>query len=183
MFKKPKGYDEVGTTTAVTPILPSGIYTIGILNAKEETSKKGNRMLVLSVDIVDGEYKNYYMNKYKNSNKEKKSWGCNYYSLVDGEHTQYFKALITAIEKSNDMTWDWELASLKGCVAAGLFQRQEIEIDDKIVWTTKLIGVRSIQAMQERSITTPVDKYLNRSNDFSNSNTNEDINDNDDIPF
>ena len=41
--------------------LPKGAYVCKILNVEEQTSKKGHSMVVVSFDIAEGEYKDFYM--------------------------------------------------------------------------------------------------------------------------
>ncbi len=100
-MQKPQGYDEaeakVGGGDFPTP--DAGGYVAKIVSAETKKSAKGNEMLVLSVDIAEGEFKDHYT---KLSEKFEKSTYPNIYQLTEGEHVNYFKGLIAAIEHSNN---------------------------------------------------------------------------------
>ena len=88
--------------------LPAGGYICKIINAEITNSKAGNPMLVLFVDIADGDFKDFFkaaVNRVKNFNSVLK-WDNSaiYRQLIfanDGKVSPFFKGLITCFEKSN----------------------------------------------------------------------------------
>ena len=188
-MKKIAGYDDIkAITKGESNTLPAGAYPCRILNAKEEVSKNGNPMLVLAVDIAQGEYKDYFKNQYKarkETNAEAK-WPCNFYQRLDGNNLSYFKGMIHAIEDSNDgYRWAWDEKSLIHLMFVGVFQRQEVEFSNgETGIVTKLIQIRSFKALDEGKIKIPEDKMLAKDvkQDTSTRKTSS-ILDDDDIPF
>lgn len=100
-MEKPKGYDQAESQSFEgfkNPV--AGGYKLGILNAEMKLSKESQRpMMVLKLDIGDGEFKNYYREL---SVKLKKDCFLRVYQIVGGESLSRFKGLITAIEHSNN---------------------------------------------------------------------------------
>ncbi len=136
---------------SVTPImggfqaLPAGAYKVKVLNAYASNSKRGNEMLVLEIDIADGEYKDYFAHRYeekKRFNAEAK-WPCNYYQLTEGDERTIgrYKGLIMAFEQSNmDYHWDFNEAGLKGLVVGCIFREEEyLGTDNKVHSNCKAI--------------------------------------------
>ena len=126
----------------VTPImggfqaLPAGAYKVKVLNAYESHSKSGNEMLVLEIDICEGEFKGYFANQFENKKKfnDQAKWPCNYYQLTSGDERNIgrYKGLTMAFEQSNmDYHWDFNEASLKGLVAGCIFREEEYFGNDK----------------------------------------------------
>ena len=56
-----EGYEEAQAITGEYEKLEAGGYICKIVNAKEEKSKSGKRMLVLQLDIIEGERKEYFI--------------------------------------------------------------------------------------------------------------------------
>lgn len=190
-MKKIAGYDDIkAITKGESNALPAGAYPCRIINAKEEVSKNGNPMLVLSVDIAHGEYKDYFKNQYKarkETNAEAK-WLCNFYQRLDGNNLSYFKGMIHAIEDSNaGYEWNWDEKSLINLMFVGVFQRQEVEFSNgETGMVTRLIQIRSFDALDEGRIKIPEDKML-AANSATKKATPEkkasSIFDDDDLPF
>ena len=129
-------------------------------------------MVELLFDIAEGEYKDYYLEKYRREKetnskvlyKGKKS----FFPLTkEGNTDPYFKGLITVIEKSNSLILPDEFTDndVKGKLFGGLFRRREWEKDK---WVTELAFVRTVDAVREGNYTLPEDKPLNNN---SNSNS------------
>lgn len=104
-----KGYEEVSPALpGEFAKLPAGGYICKIINADITKSKADNTMLVLFVDIADGDFKDFFkaaVNRVKSFNSEIK-WDNTaiYRQLIfanDGKVSSFFKGLITCFEKSN----------------------------------------------------------------------------------
>ena len=82
--------------------LPAGGYVCKIVDAEFTTSKAGNDMLNLNVDIAEGDYTNYF----QNFADRFKSWNNNavYRQLILDSNknvSSFFKGLLEIIEDSN----------------------------------------------------------------------------------
>lgn len=98
---KPYGYDEAEATSFGDNVkLPPGGYICQIKQAEITKSRSNKEMLILYLDIIEGEYTGYFENKHNNLSPEKKeikNWGCKYYQLTEVDSTKFFKGLITAV--------------------------------------------------------------------------------------
>lgn len=101
---KPNGYDEVQAFQEFKR-LPKGGYICRIVKLEEAKSKNGNDMVVVYLDIADGEFKGHFMERYQNDTRPEKKWGCVYRQVVLDTTTQKtssgFKGFITSVEESN----------------------------------------------------------------------------------
>lgn len=100
MFK-PNGYDgvEAKSFSGGFVKVPVGAYKMGIVNAVETLSSNKNKMLVLSLDIAEGEFKNFYS---KLSQKFDSDKLLKYRRVLDdGNGGAYLKGDITIIENCN----------------------------------------------------------------------------------
>lgn len=59
-MEKLQGYDEAQAITGEYERLEAGGYICKIKSAKEEKSKTGKKMLVLALDITEGEKKDFF---------------------------------------------------------------------------------------------------------------------------
>lgn len=104
-----KGYDDV------QPAMPgefaklhAGGYICQVINAEITKSKVGNPMLILFIDIAEGDFQGYFKNnlmRIKSFNPDIK-WDNSgiYRQLIfdnNGNTSRFFKGLITCFEKSN----------------------------------------------------------------------------------
>lgn len=166
---KPENYDQ---TTAATgegfKQLPPGAYVCKIMGARMELTRSGKEVLVLAFDIIEGEHKNFYTEIYDRkviANKDTK-WPGTYRQLTQGNSTQFFKGMITAIEKSNSgyslENANWDETTMKGKVFGGIFGEEEfLAQDGKVKTTTRLQWVRSIESIKG-DVTIPSIKKLKR---------------------
>ena len=172
--------------------LPAGGYVCRVTAVKEDVSKASNKeMLVVNFDIAEGDYKDYYMNKYKNStpknDMEPIKWKGVYYITLEGENWEgRFKGFITALEQSNSgfqwNTCNWDTNRLVGLLFGGLFREEEFEGDRGVGKTTKLCWVRSAQEIREGNFEVPAPKPLNSANAPFIPGENNQVFD-DDLPF
>lgn len=101
-------------------------------------------VICLELDILDGEFKDYYQKQYDNSNKKEKKWGCIYRQLTQ-ESPEFFKGMITSIENSNPgFKFNWDESQLVGKKVGGIFGLEEYKRNDGTIGTvTKCIRLRS----------------------------------------
>ena len=63
-MEKVQGYEEAQAITGEYERLNAGGYICKIVSAKEEKSKSGKRMLVLALDIIEGDKKDFFRNRF-----------------------------------------------------------------------------------------------------------------------
>jgi hypothetical protein len=135
--------------------LPKGIYGVKITNVVD---KPENEYLEVYSDIVKGEYANYFKALtdagLRDTSKHIRSYKT--------KALPFFKAFITAIEKSNPgFTWDWDEKKLIGKYAVAVFGEEEfLDSDGKVRVGTRLVEFRSLEAWKEGRIKVPELKKL-----------------------
>ncbi len=141
--------------------LPAGVYVGKIVNVKLDKSKAGDEMLVLAMDIAEGEYRDFYRKifdrkmSYKKEGQEVK-WPCQYYQLTrkDEQTIGRFKGLLTCIEMSNDgYHWNREETSLRGKVCGVIMREEEyLGNDNKPHTTTRCYAIIPISEMDNATV-------------------------------
>ena len=186
-MEKIQGYDEAQAITGEYERLEAGGYICRIINAKEEKSKSGKRMLVIALDIAEGEKKDYFKKRFDEDNRAEKKWpaGAIYRQILEGEKAAGFlKGLMTSLEASNEgFKWDWNEKKLRDLKCGAIFGEEEYEkMDGSIGTSTKIKFIRTVKAIQEGNFKVPELKKLPQKGesfeDFINS-----VNDDDDLPF
>lgn len=180
-MKKINGFENLPEEEVVEfDSLKPGAYICCIRDVEDVFSKE---YLKIKFDIADGEKKGFF---HKDDLDEWSNQGTTYRSYKDSA-SKFFKAFITAIEKSNthkNYKWDWNEKSLIGRFFVAVFGEEEYENQDgdiKIV--VKCQDIRSIQALREGKIEIPPLKKLKvRKNPETAAYQNQTIND-DDLPF
>lgn len=174
MANKPNDFDSVNPYNDFEELPPGG-YVCQILNAKEEKSNAGNDMIVLMLDIVEGEHANYFRNLYK-ARKDKSSTpfdvkypfdGMAYVRFeYEGKTNRKFKALCTSVEKSGGkIVWgDGFAENLKGAKVGVLFGKEESEgkgkNEGKTFWNCRPVDFRSVGTIHNGDFKIPKDKPL-----------------------
>lgn len=114
--------------------LPIGAYECIIKDARINVNQEtGKETFKVSVDIANGDFKDYYQKRYDNNTNADKKWDNNAvrYLAYKGDNASYFKGFITCVENSNvGYTWDWDETKLKGKKVCGVFQYEEYERQD-----------------------------------------------------
>jgi len=168
--------------------LPVGGYVCKIKFAQETTSKSGKRMLEVKFDIAEGQYTDFYMEKYKKSkpksDTEPIKWPAIHYIVLEGDYADArFKGFIQCIEESNpNYKWNWDENTLNNLLFGGVFGEEEFKGDRGIGKTTKLRYVKNVEAIRTGDYQIPEPKlYEEASSPFTNNylTTNND----DDLPF
>lgn len=187
-MEKVKGYDEAQAITGEYEKLEAGGYICRIVNAKEEQSKSGKRMLVLALDILEGDKKEFFRNRFDEDNRNDKKWpsGAIYRQMLEGEKAAGFlKGLMTSLETSNNgFKWDWDEKKLKDLKCGAIFGEEEYEkMDGSIGTSTKVKFIRTVKAIEEGNFKIPEIKKLPRKGEAFEDFVNSVSSDNDDLPF
>lgn len=152
--------------------LPADGYICRIIKARMTKSRDGLPMVEALFDICEGEYNNYFGDKYKanlmrNPQAEYPSNGRAKVVAVDaeGKTKKTFKGFVTSIEHSNDMTMPREdtafLNALSGKLIGVIFGREEfLGGDGKPHWVTKPRWYRSVQDIESGNFEVPEDTPL-----------------------
>lgn len=153
--------------------LPKGGYVMQIRDVKIEANKSGSgEHLEVSADIFEGEYKNFFMNDWKNQQSEDKKWKGRFWvnipaddgSEQDAWTKRRFKTFTEAVEDSNEgYHFDWDETKFKGKLVGDLFNEREWEAQDgQIRRSTNWGGVCSVEKIRAGSYTLPKDRLINR---------------------
>ena len=104
----PRGYETTPVAGDFRELPPEG-YICTVLKAEERTNRNGGLMLVLFLDIAEGEYAGYFKGLWKERKLNRPTEtvkypnsGTAYINVLDreGNTSRTFKAVTTAIEKS-----------------------------------------------------------------------------------
>ena len=158
---------EIKKSVNASEPLPAGGYVAKILNAKVEEYSWGE-VLVISFDIAEGEYKDFFSKQYKENTREDKKWKGNFRLTVPQESNQYFDSqkrtfgnAIWAIEESNPgYHWDWNENALKGKMVGVLFRNFEWAMEDRTGWSTEACTFVSVEDVRTGNFKQPKDKHL-----------------------
>lgn len=165
MIKKPQGYDEAPAYTGESQQLPKGKYVCTIVQVGTQESSSGNEQFVILYDIAEGEYKNFYGKLYEADRAQNPSgakWRGVFKQNMEGKGLSWFKGIITAIERSNNFVFQWDMKdnekTLKGKKFGGVFHRRQYEKDGNRPIITELYRIRSIAGLAEAEV--PEDELL-----------------------
>ena len=158
---------EIKKSVNTSEPLPAGGYVAKILNAKVEEYTWGEK-LVISFDIAEGEYKDFFRKQYNENTREDKKWKGNFRLTVPQEGNQYYEGqkrtfgnAIWAIEESNPgYKWDWIEAALKGKTVGVLFRNFEWEMNGNSGWSTECCTFVSVEDIRNGNFKQPKDKPL-----------------------
>lgn len=196
-----KQFNDYKETQAITERqkIPAGAYICVIKNAeiKEYNGQYGNyEKLEISVDVTEGEYKDFYANDYRSQQGEDKRWrGVLRLNVPSDDGSDYdaflkrkFKTNILAVEDSNTgYRWDWDEKKLKGKKIGLLLQNKEWEYGGKTGWTAQPYGFIAVENIREGKFKIPKDKPLKKGDSAPQTSPSapadiEEIGD-DDLPF
>lgn len=166
-MKKFNSYDKVEAYKEVEK-LPVGGYVCKILGTEEVEYDWGN-VLVVSFDIAEGDYKDYYKHNYAAQTQEDKKWKGTYRLNVpkdDGSEkdewtARRFKTDIQAVEDSNKgFHWNWDETELKNKMVGIVFQNKEYEYNGNRGFFTNPYSFRSVDDIRNGKFKIPADKLL-----------------------
>ncbi|MCM1545147.1 MAG: hypothetical protein NC110_07610 [Ruminococcus sp.] len=169
-----KPFNNYAETKAYTERekIPAGGYICVIKAAEEKEYNTANgtfRNLLISFDVTEGDFKNYYANDYRSQQGEDKRWkGVVRLSVATDDGSERdewtksrFKGAMEAIEESNPgYHWDWDEAKLKGKKIGVLLQNREWEFNGNTGWTAQPHLIVSVDKIREGKFKIPKDKPL-----------------------
>lgn len=170
--------------------LPAGGYVAKILNV-EEVSYQWGSVLLLSFDILEGAFKDFFGKDYRSQDLEDKKWRGTYRLRVplddgsekDGWTKRTFGNAIWSVENSNPgYHWDWNEQGLKGKIVGVLFRNKEWEMNGNTGWTTECCALTSVEDIRNGKFRQPKDKPL-KNKPVSETGTFYDVKDDGPLPF
>ena len=149
--------------------LPAGGYVAIILDAEEKEYSWGS-VLVISFDILEGEFKDFFKQNYKANTREDKKWKGVYRLTVPQESNQWYDSqkrtfgnAIACIEESNNgYHWNWDEKTLKGKTVGVLFRNFEYDVEGNTGWSTECCSLASVEDIREGNFKMPKDKPLKK---------------------
>ena len=178
MIKQGADYEQTtGFGQSDFKALPKGGYICRIIKAEETQSSTGKPMLHIAFDIVEGEYKGYFMNLFqtrkKNNSDPRKEVkypfeGQKWIMLNDYEDpkktSRQFKGFCTAVEDSGTEIWNLNkelvLENVKGAEVGVIYQNVEQEYNGETSWRAIPWAFRSIESIATGDYFVPEDKPL-----------------------
>ena len=167
MIPKPRDFESAQAFSGEAERMTPGGHIVKIMNARNETSKNGKAMLVVSFDICEGSPLDGYYRRRHDAKKNSgftSGWGGVVRFMIfgrDGVSTNgYFKGFVTAVEESNaGYRFDWDERSLAGKLVGLVFGEEEYKGNDGTVRTgVKAQQARSVNAIREGVPVPPVRK-------------------------
>jgi len=163
MIKKFGDYEKT-MTYSDNEQLPRGGYVCKILNV----SQISETALKLSFDIAEGEYKDYYLKRYKANKNEDKKWSGTtllYLPVDDGSESdgwtkKRFKTFTTALEDSNPgYHFDWDERKFIKKMIGFVFNYREFTGNDGAAHMTPNVAAStSIEKIRSGGFTIPKDR-------------------------
>lgn len=163
-----RDYDKVQAYSDAQQ-LPTGGYIARIMGA-EEKDYGDTSVLLVSVDIAEGEFKGYYKDRYASdkNNPDRKWKGVARFYVPKDDGTEQdewtkraFKTCIEAVEDSNDgYKWDWDETKLKGKTVGILVRQKEYDFNDRRGWAPEIFKFMAADAIRNNKFKTPEDKPL-----------------------
>lgn len=168
-MKMPTGYNETIAAGSYQPLAP-GAYVCRILAAREEMTRSNKPMVVVQLEIAEGDEAGRFGREFAADTREMPKWpntGVMRQLTEDkeGRCSRFFKAFITSVEQSNDgwqPQWgDGFCKALAGKMIGIVFGREQYEkADGTPVWATRAQRAVSVSAVREGKIAPPEDKPL-----------------------
>lgn len=156
--------------------LPKGGYVAKIFKAEVISDRNGSPMIHIAFDIVEGEYKGYFMALWKSRKDNAKDKfkevkypfeGQSWIGTTDYEDhnktSRKFKGFCTAVEDSGTIIWNdnkFNLKALEGAMVGVVYQNQEQEYNGKRYWRAVPWSFRNIDSIREGDYFVPDDKAL-----------------------
>ncbi len=179
--------------------LPAGAYKVKIIRAEEQSGKNDSCALCILFDIEEGEFANYYHQKFASDKKAYpeqarykgvfRLWYPNG-NEYDETNERKMKTALERISESNnlniDFTKEWDGAALKNCCVGMIFRDQEYDYKGSHGFSAQPYGLITLSDLKEGNFTIPEPKYLNNSSQAQQTSTGyADITDDDDdnLPF
>lgn len=164
------GYNEVNAAMPGEFVqLPAGGYVCKVFNAEITKSQKGNLMLVLFIDVAEGDFQGHFKTATQNSGKWRFE-GTSFNNIFDTDKGKkdkiapFFKGLLTCFEKSNPNLKlnlaNFEPSALHGCLCGFIFAAEEKEYNGKVKVRCIPKFPRSVDDIRNGKFTVPELKKL-----------------------
>ncbi|WP_394911958.1 hypothetical protein [uncultured Robinsoniella sp.] len=165
MISKPQGYDMEQEVTWESRQLPAGCYVCVVKQVSMGTTQNGDEQINVLFDIAEGEHKGFYQSQFNSAKTQNQNatWKGVHKQKLGGTSLKFFKGLITAIEKSNNVSFPWGVEGnekfLTGKKFGAVMGREQFFTDDgKKLFSTKIFQVRSLEGLKDAKV--PEDKLL-----------------------
>lgn len=171
-MKQFSGYDDAKKEAQMKPSekLPAGAYVCKVMAVRYEQGKDGKSdVIVLQIDVAEGEHKDFFKKQYEENTAEDKKWKGRvniYVPADDGSDKdkwtkKSFAGWMDSFEKSNmAYAWDWDENKLKGKTVGIVFGTTGAVIEGReVVYTEPRFGV---PAEDVRSGKAPAAKFKAR---------------------
>ena len=173
--------------------LPNGGYVAEVKTARMESYTWGD-VLILAIDIAEGEFKNFFKQQYDNNTNEDRKWKGTFRINIPSKKSRYlnndvkkFNNLIFSFENSNPgFHFDWDEQKLKGKLIGVIYRTKEFLKDDGTVGEySEAAGVTDIQSIRDGSFSPIKDKRLSddRPAPAASSDSTFSALDDEDLPF
>ena len=173
--------------------LPNGGYVAEVKTARTESYTWGD-VLILAIDIAEGEFKNFFKQQYDNNTNEDRKWKGTFRINIPGDKSRYlsndvkkFNNLIFSFENSNPgFHFDWDEQKLKGKLIGVIYRKKEFTKNDGSVGEySEAAGVTDIQSIRDGSFSPIKDKRLSadRPAPAASSDSTFSALDDEDLPF
>lgn len=139
--------------------LVPGAYICKIMDVRENKNEQtGNTSLKVSVDICEGEYKDFFQKQYDNNTLSERKWSSSAIKYVSfkEDSIKYFKGFITAVENTSKKQLkvqagkELDYEQFKGFKVVGVFGYEEWKNDkNEIKLSIKLTSFRSLDKINE----------------------------------
>ena len=164
-----RGYNNYSAKKSVSrEPLPAGGYVCRILDVKLQNYTWGD-VIVLSLDVVEGQYKDFFRKDYQAQSGEDKKWRGTLRlnipkddgSEKDAWTKRTFENAMWAFEASNPgYHFDWDEQKLKNLLVGVLYRNREWEMNGNRGWTTESCAATSVDDVRSGSYKMPKDKPL-----------------------
>lgn len=167
---KPKNWENTSAYGDFEPLEPGG-HVCRIIKVEETKSRAGKDMIVIYVDIAEGEQTGYFRKQFDENNAADRKWpnGGTYYQLLedaDGNTNRGFKTVIESVKKSNsdfneDAIWNENFCEyFKGKYVGCVFGREQyLNRENKLKFATKIFNFRDVETIR-KGVDVPEDKLL-----------------------
>lgn len=153
-MKKIDGWDTVEAVRGAFQTLKPGGYVCKVAGVMLTTSKAGQQMLKIAVDIAEGEFAGWFGKMFEGykKNKADASWpsGAVYYQVCEGASLGRFKGLVMSFEESNPgYKWDWKEAGLMDKKIGAVFGEEEwFGRDNKAHVSVRVKELRPVEGIE-----------------------------------
>lgn len=164
-----RGYNNYSAKKSVSrEPLPAGGYVCRILDVKLQNYTWGD-VIVLSLDVVEGQYKDFFRKDYQAQSGEDKKWRGTLRlnipkddgSEKDAWTKRTFENAMWAFEASNNgYHFDWDEQKLKNLLVGVLYRNKEWEMNGSRGWTTESCAATSVEDIRSGNYKMPKDKPL-----------------------